>query len=149
LKTKLIITTLALATTTIIGCKKYSNDSKISLATAKERLTKTWTLDEMYRNNVNVSDSIKKLIDSYTLTFTKAGTFEYVYDKKLTIGTIIVPLHYTRAGNWSFEDKKNTIALVYNDNNKTEKLPILKLTKDNLWVTLKDSTTNYELHFKK
>jgi hypothetical protein len=140
---------LALIVIGFVGCKKYSDDSKISLSTAKARLTKTWTLDQLYKNKITVTDSIRLFADTYTITFDKKGTFEIVWDKTITLGTYKLPLHYTRSGSWVFEDKKNAIAMVYADDNSTQNIPILQLTKDNLWITTTDKNENYEWHFKK
>jgi hypothetical protein len=140
---------LALIVIGFVGCKKYSDDSKISLSTAKARLTKTWTLDQLYKNKIDVTDSIRLFADTYTITFDKKGTFEIVWDKTITLGTYTLPLHYTRSGSWVFEDKKNVIAMVYADDNSTQTIPILQLTKDNLWITTTDKNENYEWHFKK
>ncbi|MEQ1734472.1 MAG: hypothetical protein ABL940_12420 [Bacteroidia bacterium] len=140
---------LALIVIGFVGCKKYTDDSKISLSTAKARLTKTWTLDQLYKNKIDVTDSIRLFADTYTITFDKKGTFEIVWDKTITLGTYTLPLHYTRSGSWVFEDKKNAIAMVYADDNSTQTIPILQLTKDNLWITTTDKNENYEWHFKK
>jgi hypothetical protein len=140
---------LALIVIGFVGCKKYTDDSKISLSTAKARLTKTWTLDQLYKNKIDVTDSIRLFADTYTITFDKKGTFEIVWDKTITLGTYTLPLHYTRSGSWVFEDKKNAIAMVYADDNSTQNIPILQLTKDNLWITTTDKNENYEWHFKK
>lgn len=140
---------LALIVIGFVGCKKYSDDSKISLSTAKARLTKTWTLDQLYKNKIDVTDSIRLFADTYTITFDKKGTFEIVWDKTITLGTYTLPLHYTRSGSWVFEDEKNVIAMVYADDNSTQTIPILQLTKDNLWITTIDKNENYEWHFKK
>ena len=143
------IIVLALIAISFVGCKKYTDDSKISLSTAKARLTKTWTLDQLYKNKTNVTDSIRLFADTYTITFDKKGTFEIVWDKTLTLGTYTLPLHYTRSGSWVFENKKNVIAMVYTDDNSTQNLSILQLTKDNLWITTIDKNENYEWRFKK
>ncbi|MBC7411283.1 MAG: hypothetical protein H7331_02360 [Bacteroidia bacterium] len=140
---------LALIVIGLVGCKKYSDDSKISLSTAKARLTKTWTLNQLYKNKIDVTDSIRLFADTYTITFDKKGKFEIVWDKTLTLGTYTLPLHYTRTGSWAFQDKKNVIAMVYADDNSTQTIPILQLTKDNLWITTTDKNENYEWHFKK
>ena len=140
---------LALIVISFVGCKKYSDDSKISLSTAKARLTKTWTLNQLYKNKIDVTDSIRLFADTYTITFDKKGKFEIVWDKTLTLGTYTLPLHYTRTGSWAFQDKKNVIAMVYADDNSTQTIPILQLTKDNLWIITTDKNENYEWHFKK
>ncbi len=132
-----------------IGCKKYSADSHISLASANARITKKWTLDQLYKNKLNVSDSIHSIADSYTITFDKNNTFELAWDKTLTIGTYVLPLHYTRKGTWEFTNKKNILQMHYSDDNSMQQLPILQLTKTNLWVSTTDKNDTYEWHFKK
>lgn len=132
-----------------IGCKKYSDDNHISLSTVNARITKKWTLEQLYKNKVNVSDSIQRIADSYTITFDKNKTFELAWDKTITLGTYILPLHYTRKGSWLLVNKKNTLEMHYDDDNSVQQLPILQLTKTNLWVTTTDNYDNYEWHFKK
>lgn len=102
------------------SCKKYPEDEKLSLKTAKSRLSNDWIINEMY-----VNDSLVTSSWSYSpgFNFTKKGIVIQTFgDGK------------SKEGTWEFwERDKSMIELTFtNVTTVKQSYEILKLTKEEL-----------------
>ena len=99
---------LIIVITSLFSCKKYEEGPIFSLRTKKSRLVNEW-----------------KLLDAI------AGIDLYwKFEKNGKCTQTINSLSFD--GTWNFEDNKESLAITFNG--KTESSPIIKLTKDELWL---------------
>jgi hypothetical protein len=126
----LLLIVLALISVTIQSCKKYPEDSTISLKSRKERVTNTWDVDNY---KINGSD-YTSLVSSYIETFTNNGDYDYNWG--LLDGS----------GTWSFQNNDNEIKLIGSDDQSSRTLFILKLEEKTFWYYYMVGSDKHEFH---
>lgn len=130
---------LALASTTIVGCKKYDENTGPALKTAKKRLVGSWLLTETedfdFKEFLTLKgevifefekDGDVNFSQKGTLTYTDThygyyGAYEYVHT---------IEVDQNNVGFWEFENKKEEIEVDFEYG--TEDFEILKLTNTKL-----------------
>jgi len=112
------------------SCKKYDEGPGMSLRSREERVANTWKV-ENYKIN---SDDYTSLVSNYTETFSKTGTYSYVW------GSL------SGSGTWSFQSDDEQIKLYGNDDQSSRTLFILKLEEKTFWYYYMDGTDRHELH---
>lgn len=108
----------------IVGCKKYDEGPRISLASAKHRLAQTWLLESA--RDIATNADITALHQGLRWRFTKDGKFEE------TVDFLISGL-----GGWSFIREKEAVQITIPGNSTDiRNYTIIRLKKKELKVTL-------------
>jgi len=112
------------------SCKKYDDGPGLSLRSVTNRLTGEWEVVDIQGQNVN---------GEITMEFDKDGDFKMTYEYNYYGNTY----SSTQNGEWSFEDRKETIELDF-DQGGSEEWDIKRLTNSEFWFEDEDNT-EYEL----
>jgi len=108
------------------SCGKYEEGPAFSLKTKSARLTGEWLLTELLENGVkeNMEGTVLKW------EFAKDYTFKYT--------VTYMSMNFSFDGEWKFDDNKEHIEIRLKEDgvwSEWEKMGILKLTNDELWLT--------------
>jgi hypothetical protein len=109
------------------SCGKYEEGPAFTLKTKTARLTGEWALMEMTENGVSVDMEGTVL----KWEFAKDGTFKY--------SVTFMSMNFSFDGEWQFDDNKEHIEMRTMEDgewSEWEKMEILKLTNDELWLTM-------------
>lgn len=122
------------------SCNKYPNGPEISLQTKENRLCNHWKLVSAKLNQQDKTDSLTTgEIKNFSIEIKKDGAYTFAYVKRVVeiiSGSIRETKTYeTEKGSWKFAADKKTILFNHpRYNNETAQHPILRLTKNELWL---------------
>ncbi len=108
---------------TFSSCKKYEEGPVISLRTKTARLTAEWKIVE--------STSQEEIFNDLTFEFDKDGDFS------MTVPYTDEVLAITVEGTWEWEDNKEYIKIIVEDNDT--KWKVLRLTSSEFWFEDEDN----------
>ncbi len=122
------------------ACGRYDDGPDFSLRSKKDRLSGLWQMQSLYQDGNDVSSNYSDLINSTQYGFYGDGNGIYFFRGWET--------YY----KWSFVDNKTKIKLSFTlpDNQIKENYwTILRLTNQELWVSIDDTLGYDEMHFIK
>lgn len=126
---KLGFAAIIIASTLFSSCGKYEDGPKISLASKKARLCRTWTVEKWIDGPTGAEVSCTANCGS--TEFKKDGTF---YSNGVSVAGV----------TWRFSSDKSKLETVYGTIVSSDK--ILRLTSKELW--LKDESSGDQTHYK-
>jgi len=132
----IILILVASAALTISSCGKYDEGPGISLSSKTGRVANTWKLDKAFENGIDLTLEYKMDYPLFEVTFTKDGSYEILINGDRGVGS------------WVFDKNKEKIILTESVSSYVEAWNILRLAKDELWITIIDGNTKYEWHFQ-
>ncbi|MEO6239808.1 MAG: hypothetical protein ABIQ40_00665 [Bacteroidia bacterium] len=112
-------------------CKKYEEGPRLSLHSKKARIANSWKYEQVTHNGTDITASYANCF----WELKKDGNYIN------TQGTS------TYAGTWQFASDKEDIILTPASSGYSSTWHIIRLTNDELWVTVHLTTSSYEYHF--
>lgn len=149
---KKLIVLFSMITSVLIltECKKYPDGPSISFRSAKERVSNTWKIEKLIKNNVDSTSYYTNLLKDYTATLSKSGSYTISY---YVVVPILGNLSNTESGSWTLSSDKKTLninptSIVVGSVPAASSWQILKLYEKSLWIRDIDSNGNTtEFHF--
>jgi hypothetical protein len=129
---------------TFAGCKKYDDGPSFSLKSKTARLARTWTIDKVMLNSIDMSPAEITMDQggtNVTNTFTKGGGCT------VTMNDSSGMMH-TNSGKWAFANNDKEITISGMMGLASETSTILKLTSDEFWYWHMDGSDKMEMHWK-
>lgn len=116
----------------ISSCTKYEEGPLLTLRTNKQRLSRTWRIDQVISSNGSTSNGDQ----NYKITFDKEGTFD--------TQTTVLGASITSQGDWEFVGDTDINLTTVGTFSVTSRYTIVRLTAKEFW--LRDSGNN-ETHY--
>jgi hypothetical protein len=143
-KINFIILVSVVAAVTLIGCKKYADGPTISLESKTARLARTWTIDKVMLNDMDMTAAEIAMDQggtNVTNTFAKDGGCTVTM-------TDSAGMMETNTGKWQFANNDKDITISGMMGQASETSTILKLTSDEFWYWHMDGNDKMEMHWK-
>lgn len=137
----LILTTIVISVT---GCYDYEYGPNVSLRTKKGRLTNEWELKNIVKNNTDTIAIPYPVEISFEKDYSVES--EVIYKDVNNQDSIVV-----QTGDWTFDNGGESLIIIYTDslNQKSAELyTILKLTKEEFWISETVATDEYWYFFE-
>jgi hypothetical protein len=129
-KNVLLIITGIIVILSFQSCKKYPDETVLSLTSRTHRVSNSWKV-ENYR--VNGTD-LTSFVADYKEIFSKKGAYSYSWS--ILNGT----------GTWAFQNSDEEIKISGNDGKTLRTLVILKLEEKAFWYYYIDGDAKNEFH---
>jgi hypothetical protein len=138
-KNLLLFATALLFGVFVSSCNKYEEGPKVTLLSAKNRLSQDWELTNFNKNGENQN------LEGYSqfFSFSKGGS----YTQTVTVQSVWGPVTEIENGSWSFSSDKKNISLTKEGVSSSNTYRLLELRKSQFKVKYTEDGDEYTRTF--
>jgi hypothetical protein len=115
------------------GLQRYDDGPAVSFYTAKNRITNTWSWSLAIENGLN-------------RTGLRADSSLILTEEEIVRICPVDSSESCREGRWNFTTKKRKLQLIFGQ--QADAFDILRLTKNEMWLSLNDSVNNRQIRWE-